>query len=74
MAAKGKKTSPVPSGKFAAKTQSCSAPSGCAFTKLFKYLFYSVLVISASSQIAYTRPYYEVYAEPYYNQYLKVSN
>ena len=69
---KGKKSLPVPSGKAAEKSEKCETSGGCFISKLFKYLFYSLLIVSASSQFACTRPYYEVYAQPYYNQYLKV--
>jgi len=70
---KGKKSSPVPSGKAAEKSEKCETSGGCFISKLFKYLFYSLLIVTASSQFACTRPYYEVYAQPYYNQYLKTS-
>lgn len=55
-----------------AKKSACGtlAPS-CAIFGLFKHVLRFLMLVGIASQFQVTRPYYETYAQPYYNAYMK---
>ena len=56
-----------------AKNSACgTAASSCAIFGLFKHVLRFLMFVGIASQFQVTRPYYEIYAQPYYNAYMKV--
>ena len=68
--------SPVKGVKESTSSQAvstCTVSSGGFLSSLIKFIWYSALLITASSQIEATKPTYQVYAAPSVEQYVEVN-